>query len=1330
MKKFLSLCLALCLALALLVPVSAAEYDDVPEFVGDMIQRIVQGDIALISDDGSFEMNFDFDLDDFFSEIFMESRPGFDNFTDVKGHWAEDTLRWAYDNQLFSGVSSTRFNPDGTLTRGHMATVITNAFGATKTADISMFIDISPDDWCYEAIAKAINMGFLSGFGNAIVPNEYVTREEVAVSLAKVAGFRLGTSARLGQFSDAAEVSPYARDYMEAAVANGILSGYKDGTLRPKATITRAQFAKMMQNLAAAYMNENATFTSKEVHGSLAVSIPNLRLDNMHIYGNLFIADGVDQGEITLSNTRVDGTIFVRGTGSGGLHLYDGSYSRNVVLNNGNNAVFLDIDDASSVGGVTVANANGSVTMTGDVGNVNLLTGKAPVKLTAATVDSLYIDGKSSAVTSDKVTTIRSIITTANSIGSALDLAGSVGDLQCAGDNSTIRAAGTLTSLSFGASVQNVSLTLPTTGKMNTVDLSVDNINVTLGGTIKRLNISGDKCDVKLAANTEVTELNITGDEAKLTVPGDAKIDTLTIRGDDVVVDFASGCSVKNVDTYGDDIKLTSTGKEDIKTITVREGDTVHIVAPGTVVRNVNGKNVIIGEDYELAKGDSITLDSKGTGDADDEEAAENPISSKKFSVTVNYNNGGSVTPASSTTVTGGTSQTFTIVCESGYVVSSFKVNGSAKALTPDTNSARRFTYELKNITADITIDVVFAEDPTAGGYHEPDGTIPTVNLRYPASAMPSDFGFDSAYALSDFGTFAFDSNTNKASGTAAYIPNFKWYTESNTEFATGYYMPLVMVPSHATNYGRLMIGDAVFGKEVISAGATLKNAWIAYVPLDPFAANKTITVAFDPDGDGAMFAAAKVTVDYSNVRFAGGVGSDVLYRGIKPLPGQDGGETAKIAFGVASSMTEALDIRLATEALLQTRNSAGRYGNWTGLLIPVLTGADGARLDITYPDNTTETQILRASQNSGFSVPVLAWEVNAGGPKITGNKTVRINIQWRNGLEDIATAEGKKSLNVDLSEVMLATSNGTAPMPGDASLMPVASLTSARIPTDVDLANAILSGNTEVTLDDFGVGLAVSTRDNGSAIVPSGMLFQLGSAKAASLGGKYAVPVLLEFQANTRINVMAGAKTLWTMPDGSDSGLVRHIVFVLVEQYGSGASDLTLTLQSATASMNYSSVNITVDCAALTLFSGGLIFDSNIPVGTIDGRDSSAYISGSVNYTALQNGRVLSVSGLAAKQADFTFGNTTGNLWLVPVSLFVKVANPTWSLEVTTEIADLSKTYTAADANSSGHLNILVPVMLNGDRLLNQVITLKDGEQNTYQATITFVGDYADTEL
>ena len=54
------------------------------------------------------------------------------SITDISGHWAEESIRWALENEAFKGVSTTEFQPEGFMTRGMFVTVLGRTAGVVE----------------------------------------------------------------------------------------------------------------------------------------------------------------------------------------------------------------------------------------------------------------------------------------------------------------------------------------------------------------------------------------------------------------------------------------------------------------------------------------------------------------------------------------------------------------------------------------------------------------------------------------------------------------------------------------------------------------------------------------------------------------------------------------------------------------------------------------------------------------------------------------------------------------------------------------------------------------------------------------------------------------------------------------------------------------------------------------------------------------------------------------------------------------------------------------------------------------------------------------------
>ncbi len=101
--------------------------------------------------------------------------------------------------------------------------------------------------WAETIIREAVAAGIATGYADGTFkPNRTVTRAEFAVLLVKALKLK-GTNAP-PEFADAAKIGAWAKESVMLAAQAGILKGYKDGTFRPGAEITRAEMAAMIAN--------------------------------------------------------------------------------------------------------------------------------------------------------------------------------------------------------------------------------------------------------------------------------------------------------------------------------------------------------------------------------------------------------------------------------------------------------------------------------------------------------------------------------------------------------------------------------------------------------------------------------------------------------------------------------------------------------------------------------------------------------------------------------------------------------------------------------------------------------------------------------------------------------------------------------------------------------------------------------------------------------------------------------------------------------------------------------------------------------------------------
>lgn len=172
-------------------------------------------------------------------------------FTDVNSNsWYFNAVEFVYNKGIMQGVSSTKFSPNGTVTRGMLVTMLWRMAGEPYVGGGS-FDDVASGSYYATAVAWAAKNGIVDGYNSTrFGPNDAVTREQIATMLYRYAKW-LGYSASgssLAGYSDASSVSSWAKDAMGWAVKNSVVTGATATKLNPTSSATRAETAQMFMN--------------------------------------------------------------------------------------------------------------------------------------------------------------------------------------------------------------------------------------------------------------------------------------------------------------------------------------------------------------------------------------------------------------------------------------------------------------------------------------------------------------------------------------------------------------------------------------------------------------------------------------------------------------------------------------------------------------------------------------------------------------------------------------------------------------------------------------------------------------------------------------------------------------------------------------------------------------------------------------------------------------------------------------------------------------------------------------------------------------------------
>ena len=178
-------------------------------------------------------------------------------FTDVTKNWAYPGIQYCVTHGIMGGMGDGTFAPTGTTTRAQIVQILYNLEGTPAVSGTTPFTDLTAN-WYKPAILWAYQNNVVAGTSpTTFDPEGPVTREQIAVILTEYMFHvlkmeRTWTPADLSTFPDGANVSSWAKEAMQDAVALGLINGTKasDGLvyLDPQGSAARQQVATILMN--------------------------------------------------------------------------------------------------------------------------------------------------------------------------------------------------------------------------------------------------------------------------------------------------------------------------------------------------------------------------------------------------------------------------------------------------------------------------------------------------------------------------------------------------------------------------------------------------------------------------------------------------------------------------------------------------------------------------------------------------------------------------------------------------------------------------------------------------------------------------------------------------------------------------------------------------------------------------------------------------------------------------------------------------------------------------------------------------------------------------
>lgn len=201
-------------------------------------------------------------------------------FTDVpNGIWYADAVDDLVSRDILKGKTPSRFDPNGTLTRGEFAAMLARtALTEDELRQYNYggrFKDVPA--WARPYVNWVAEAGVADGVGNGrFAPNQGITREQMAkmvISFAQATGLELDASQAPVMFSDNHKISAYATASVVKCQRAGVINGFPDGSFRPKAVARRCDAAKLYSGFLEKAYHDGYEIVYKRPGGTAVAAV-------------------------------------------------------------------------------------------------------------------------------------------------------------------------------------------------------------------------------------------------------------------------------------------------------------------------------------------------------------------------------------------------------------------------------------------------------------------------------------------------------------------------------------------------------------------------------------------------------------------------------------------------------------------------------------------------------------------------------------------------------------------------------------------------------------------------------------------------------------------------------------------------------------------------------------------------------------------------------------------------------------------------------------------------------------------------------------------------
>jgi hexosaminidase len=174
-------------------------------------------------------------------------------FSDISAsHWAYADIAAAQKRCIVTGYTDNTFRPGEPVTREEFVVMLMRAFTVNCAAEQLPDVPTNYTDdaqigaWARSSIIKADEQNVITGYADgSFRPRSNITRVEATAMLARYLQYPLVDGNTL-PFADREEIGIWARAYVEAAVGREVVSGRPNNLFAPLEATTRAEAVSLI----------------------------------------------------------------------------------------------------------------------------------------------------------------------------------------------------------------------------------------------------------------------------------------------------------------------------------------------------------------------------------------------------------------------------------------------------------------------------------------------------------------------------------------------------------------------------------------------------------------------------------------------------------------------------------------------------------------------------------------------------------------------------------------------------------------------------------------------------------------------------------------------------------------------------------------------------------------------------------------------------------------------------------------------------------------------------------------------------------------------------